>query len=441
MIRWDRFSRNVEQALGEIRRFAENYGVEINTVEQKIDYSGVDKSVMLGIHLGISEVEKAKLTKRTKEGIRKAGLDGYWTNKAPFGYVNCLTSDEKRHTLKIHPENSILVQNAFEMFAQGIYSMDDVRLNLNFKLARQNFINMLSNPVYIGKVKVKAFNDDPEMVVEGLHDSIIDEELFNRVQQIKKGRKKGLQINKKVTTEFYLKGLLICPKCGKLMGGNCSTGKMKVSYEYYHCNHCNIRYKPSQVHNDLNSRISMFKPKEEVLELFEAIKKEYKSSQSTFKKDEIKELDLKLEKLKSKLNKLEDDYLDNKIEAETFDKLSKKIHNEINELKGLKEEKQASKSNIDNEVEYSVCMLSNLDKLFIMSDNECKRKMVSSIFDEKLIYDENKFLNSKLNKVVELTCLINNDLGRKKRDKKDKNSSLSRSVVLPDKVSNLSSLK
>ena len=92
--------------------------------------------------------------------------------------------------------------------------------------------------------------------------------------------------------------------------------------------------------------------------------------------------------------------MDNKIEAETFDKLSKKIHNEINELKGLKEEKQASKSNIDNEVEYSVCMLSNLDKLFIMSDNECKRKMVSSIFDEKLIYDENKFLNSKLNKVV-----------------------------------------
>jgi hypothetical protein len=42
---------------------------------------------------------------------------------------------------------------------------------------------------------------------------------------------------------------------------------------------------------------------------------------------------------------------------------------------------------------------------------------------------------------MKVKCMYDNGLGRKKRDKKDKNSSLSRSVVLPDKVSNLSSLK
>ncbi len=117
LLRWDRFSRNLEQALGEIRKYRENFGVEINTMDNKIDYSLPEFPLMLALYLGVSEVEKNKITMRTKEGIRRAQLDGYWTNSAPYGYKNC-SIEERYHSLEIDEEKAVKVRQAFEMFSK-----------------------------------------------------------------------------------------------------------------------------------------------------------------------------------------------------------------------------------------------------------------------------------------------------------------------------------
>lgn len=205
LLRWDRFSRNHELALTEIRQFRERYGVEINSIEQHIDYNVPEYPVMLSIFLSISEVEKNKITKRTKEGIRRASLDGYWTNSAPFGYRNCTIDNNKHHTLEIDEVNATKVRDAYKMFSEGIYSMDQVRLSLKFKLARQNFINMLSNPVYLGKVYVKPFGKDDGQIVEGKHPAIIDEKLYNKVQLIKQGRNKKQTKLKPQSEDYFMK--------------------------------------------------------------------------------------------------------------------------------------------------------------------------------------------------------------------------------------------
>lgn len=67
----------------------------------------------------------------------------------------------------------------------GSYSADEVRKWINdkgVKISKQVFLNTLRNPVYIGKIRVKPFMDEPKKIVEGLHPAVVDPETFYRAK-------------------------------------------------------------------------------------------------------------------------------------------------------------------------------------------------------------------------------------------------------------------
>jgi len=49
---------------------------------------------------------------------------------------------------------------------------------------------LLRDPIYCGKIKVKAYRSEPEEIVTALHEPIISEELFFEVQNVLNGKKK-----------------------------------------------------------------------------------------------------------------------------------------------------------------------------------------------------------------------------------------------------------
>jgi len=87
------------------------------------------------------------------------------------------------------------------------------------------------------------------------------------------------------------------------------------------------------------------------------------------------------------------------------------------------------KTNFDKEMDCSINFIKNLDKTLINSGIDDKRKVLSSIFTEKLVYSENKLLNFFHNEFLSLIFQNVNELQNKKRDKKEKISSLPHSVV------------
>lgn len=429
LLRWDRFSRNLELALTEIREFREKYGVEINTIEQHIDYNLPEYPVMLSLFLSISEVEKNKITKRTKEGIRRANLDGYWTNSAPFGYRNCTTDNNKRHTLEIDEVNATKVREAYKMFSEGIYSMDQVRVSLKFTLARQNFINMLSNPVYLGKIFVKPFGKDDEQIVEGKHPSIIDYELYNKVQLIKHGRNKKQTKLKPQCDDYFMKDYLKCPECGKSLLASKSTGKMGIKYFYYHCNPCGVRYRTQEVHKGLYDLISKLQLNKEVINLIKEVRKDVRLKNSQFKEDTLIKLDEKKKTLLVRLTSLDDKMLDNQISPQDYQRMKTKIELEILELEGETERFGTMKTNFDNEIDYSISLLKNIDKVLIYSSLDDKRRILSSILPEKMVFSENKLLNFFQNEFISLIFLNPNELEEKKERLLGVNSKKSCSVA------------
>ena len=86
-LKWDRFARNVKEALIEID-ILKGYEVEVNTVEQHIDFSQPTYVLHLTINLAQGEVEVKNTSIRVKDCMLKARKEGHWMGSAPFGYSN-----------------------------------------------------------------------------------------------------------------------------------------------------------------------------------------------------------------------------------------------------------------------------------------------------------------------------------------------------------------
>ena len=94
-LRWDRYARNVEFAFAYKRKFYDELGIEINSIEASINFKSPDWSTMLSIYCGVAHTEDDKISKRTVNGvvshhvgIKTFGNHGVnvtlkWTNKTP----------------------------------------------------------------------------------------------------------------------------------------------------------------------------------------------------------------------------------------------------------------------------------------------------------------------------------------------------------------------
>lgn len=98
-LRWDRYSRNVEFAFTYKRLFKDELGVEINALEEPIDFTATDWPMWLSIRCGVAHTEDLKIARRTKEGIHEHLMRGEWCGKAPRGYKNvkALQASEEEH--------------------------------------------------------------------------------------------------------------------------------------------------------------------------------------------------------------------------------------------------------------------------------------------------------------------------------------------------------
>ena len=96
-----------------------------------------------------------------------------------------------------------------------------------FEISRSNFWDMIRNPVYCGKIFIPAYKDEDADLVQGSHEPIISEELFNSVQNILNGRKKNIQSRSAQKEELPLRGFLVCRRCsGHLTGSDGCIGKL-----------------------------------------------------------------------------------------------------------------------------------------------------------------------------------------------------------------------
>ena len=185
----------------------------------------------------------------TTNGMCRALKEGRYVSTAPYGFKNI--RDEQNKPIIIPSDMAPVVKKEFEKIASGNFQIEVLRkkiLKEGLKISRSNFYTLLRNPIYCGLIRVKAYKDELEEIVQGIHEPIISESLFYDVQNVFDRKKKAKTKYSLVNNEYPMRGHLICPGCGKTL--TCSSGKSNGGkYYYYHCTKgCKDRHKTNIPH-------------------------------------------------------------------------------------------------------------------------------------------------------------------------------------------------
>ena len=419
-LRWDRYSRSLEYALTNIRQL-KKLNITVNSIENPLDLNDPDFPLMLGVHIGAAEAENNKISKRTKDGIISSLEKGKCTNKAPRGYINVKIDDNNKY-VEVVESKAKIIRQIFNQVAKGIETPSYIRkqfVRKGFDIPESSFFDMLRNHFYIGEVFVPAYDGKPARYQKGLHDAIIEKEIFYKVQDILDGKKKHTtKLSKKIEPDAFLRGYLQCPICEGSMTGASSKGN-GGKYYYYNCssNPKHFRCRADEAIDKFISFTATLKPNKEILDLYYEILCDVKREKNGESKIEADSLNAELLKVKSRLQKLEDMYIDAEIAKEAFVNMQTRYNREITNIQSqIDFLKNPNRSNIEPKLKYSILLINNIDNYMRDAKVEVKCKLLGSMFPEKITYDGKSYRTNSYNSVLDLIYKQTNELRGGKKE-------------------------
>ena len=264
-----RFGRNAADVLNTLQ-FMQDYGVNLICVEDGIDSSKDAGKLMISVLSAVAEIERGNILVQTMEGRKQKAREGKWNGGfAPYGYKLVdgmleIAEDEAEAVRIIFDKyvNTEMGSNGVAKYLEQQGINKKVRQNGSNPLFSAHLVRIiLDNPVYCGKIaygrrknekvtgtrdKYRIVPQDEYMLFDGVHEAIVDEELWNKAHEKRLAQaKKYEHVNKGKDEKIHLlSGLLRCPVCGAGMYGNKSikkrNGQHYKDYFYYSCKHRNM---------------------------------------------------------------------------------------------------------------------------------------------------------------------------------------------------------
>lgn len=406
--KWDRFSRNTADAyqmIGTLR----GLGIEPQAIEQPLDLTVPENKMMLAFYLAVPEVENDRRALNIFHGMRRAKKEGRHIATAPTGYIN-RTTEEGRKYIRPHEPAASIMKFAFNAIAAGDYATDQVwklAKQQGLRCGRKNFYNLVRNPIYCGKIIVEAYRDEDLQIVDGQHEPLITEALFDQVQKILAGRRPKRGTNQKVAGIMPLRGSLTCPACGRKLSGSASTGR-NTRYYYYHCTKgCPVRFKTDLINRSFGQELKGIIPQKVLNDLFkEAVRDVFKSQTVGFYQKRSS-LITQLESAKSKLEKARDLYLNDGLDKNDYQSIKidgeQKIITLTEKLSQLPDVESEVTALLNCRQQFRI----DFPQLYQDAAIEDKRRLISALFAEPIIFLNDRFDTLDLQVLLSKTLKIN----------------------------------
>ena len=421
VLKWDRFGRNVEQALTWIKRF-NRMGIQVDAAEQPLDLSNPDNKMMLAFYLTASEIENDKISKRTCDGMREALEQGRYVYRAPFGYTFKDDEFKKKVLTPMDGEGLIrvkFVQDAFEEFAKGIYNMEELRKKLvkkhGVKCCKQNFYNILRNKIYAGICYGRRTVKEEEFEIKGIHEPLVSEELFFKVEGILTGKRRVVKKAGSVKDAFVLRGFIICPKCGKrrLTGSN-SKGNGGL-YAYLHCQKgCDMRIASSIANQKFVALLEGITFKEPITRFYTKVLEDTFKTSHADKAQEISKYDKLIAERKAMIVNIGYSLGRNEITSAEYRKFERRYNDDIAEFVDKISQLNVAQKDFMRYQRANLLLLQDLKNQYLKADNPIKQKIVGSIFPRKIEISENEYRTENINSMIAALTSIDAGLGGKK---------------------------
>ena len=427
--KWDRFSRNAGDAyqmISTLRRL----GVEPQAVEQPLDLDIPENKMMLAFYLAAPEVENDRRSLNTIHGMRRAKKEGRWMGPAPVGYINKITESGKKY-IALEDKQGDILRWAFNELANGKFNTEQILKMAKEKgliCSKNNFWAAIRNPVYFGKIVIPKYKDEERLMVQGQHEPLISENMFFDVQNVLNGRKKAMRPKIVADDNLPLRGFLICPKCGGMLSGSASKGRT-MYYHYYHCSsECGIRYKAPDVNIKIVDEIRKYVQPLPRLQLFKEVIVSVYKAKTHDQHNEVQQLKKQLEEATKRISKARELLLCGDIEADDYRTIKSESEERINRLESKLAASATDITNIEPLWDKAISSISRLDVLYENGTVTQKRKIIGSMFPEKLTYDGFQYRTTRINEALNLISLINSKIKGKKKGTNPSFSDLSHPV-------------
>jgi len=364
----DRLSRSILDFEKTYNFFVE-HNVDLVSLQENFDTTTAIGRAVIRIVLVFAQLEREQTSERTIDVLEYRAKQGLWNGGyPPLGYD---IDDEKG--LVVNKEEAAIVRMIFEKYLE-LASYKKVanylnKLGLRTKVfvsrrgkkqggklySNTTIARILKDPLYIGKVKYK------DKIYQGVHQPIIDEDLFNQVQGIIEQNKISTSsIKRRPKYDFLLEGVVRCGVCKSIMSPRWATSK-GTRYFYYECTSvghrgksaCSVRSIPAKALEEvILKKINQINQNEILLQriLNEANSKSKKELEELEKERVL--LNLRISELKQRGKRLVDKLLEVGGEYSRF--IKEEMKEAEKELKELEEQLSQIKTRIEHSRNYLI---------------------------------------------------------------------------------------
>ncbi len=234
-----RFARNNQDQAHTISQLGLIGVLLRSTYENNIDETAGGK-LAANIFGTFNQFFSDSLQEKMRDRTRQSAKAGRFPWRAPIGYKN--VGGKEGPNIKPDPNRAPLVGRAFELMSTGLHKKADalqiitgegLRTASGKPLSKQTFQAVLRNPLYAGWVRLPS--DASFEPVRGLHEPIVNQETFDRVQAILDGRKPSVVAKRKVNPVVPLRAFMRCDSCGTPITGGSPKGRGGKEYPRYWC--------------------------------------------------------------------------------------------------------------------------------------------------------------------------------------------------------------
>jgi len=242
----DRLSRSLMDFAGLISLF-DTHNVSFVSVTQNFDTTSSMGRLTLNILLSFAQFEREIIGERIRDKLSAQRRKGKWTGGIPvLGYdvdrsgaspklvINADEAARVRRIFSLYLKLGSLLPVVGELQSRGwlnkAWTTRSGKPKGGKPFDKCSLYSLLTNPIYMGKVKYK------DELFDGEHEAIIPPEQFLKVQtQLRRnGRTGGIEVRNRYGA--LLKRLLYCKACGRTMV-HTFTGRGSKRYRYYTCAH------------------------------------------------------------------------------------------------------------------------------------------------------------------------------------------------------------
>lgn len=385
----DRFSRDAGEAMSMVKLLQQKYSIQVVSVTEGItfDYDTPGSFFRAGLQLLLAEEDNINRSIKVKGGIytAKAKEGRYVYKNAPYGYRK--EGERKDRKLIIEEAEAKIVRFIYDAYLRNtpLYLIKEQAQQIGFTIKGNMAIErVLKNPVYAGLLKVAAYKEYAGGLFDGIHEPIIDKTTWMMVQEKMKRPEKTRTI---IDDEIPLRGVLKC-HCGTPLSGAPSRGKSGKYFYYYKCKHSK--------HNNI-SAIKSHNQFLEVCELMSLPKPKIKRIRAESRNSVDREMEnnrkkaiekkRQLQEVEEKLFSVEEKWISNDINKDTYDRWHSIYNKEISNLKGAVERLRNDQSRAFSILEDRLELLTDMKHVYSRADTLQKREFVNMVFDSNLYYE------------------------------------------------------